>query len=432
MPGALLEVQLRERDLEVKIVKAPGARGVFGGSKCFSRGRRRDLGALQNTRQAQEFLRVAKTLAGVVDLKRVWNDAFCVASAGISCSSRRRRIRRRVAFMFRKCYLAGIISCGSYRSSHASARLYWNSEAKCLVNMSFLKEVSAEKLRFWASKLHFWRKSRRKASFLSFKEVSQNSFICELQSFISKEVSQKSFVFELQTFNFWRKSRRKALFLSFKAQFLKEVSQKRKSLILLNPKPVDNQTIWIQIISQSHQLNLKSIDNQLAWIWNQLRTKIMWITHRLTTKSFEFQIIWHPNHLNPASIDNQSHLNLKSDDNQITWISNQMTTSSLESQINWQQKSLESHIGWQSNPLNLESIHKQIPWMSTRVTTKSLESQTRRQPNRLTFNSFRSDINWLSNQLKLHTPSSYIGSSWLETFAALCGRYVVENHNPYI
>ena len=87
---ALLEVELRkicttprESDFEVKIVKAPGARDVFGGSKCFSRGRRRDLGTLQNTWQAQEFVRVAKT--GVVDLKRLRNDVFRVAGAG-SCA----------------------------------------------------------------------------------------------------------------------------------------------------------------------------------------------------------------------------------------------------------------------------------------------------------------------------------------------------------
>ena len=141
----------------------------------------------------------------------------------------------------------------------------------------------AEMLRFWFSKLHFWRKSRRNASFLSFKasflkEVSHKSFVFELQSFIFegslaemlrfwfsklqfwrksrrnasflifkasflKEVSHKSFVFELQSFifegslaemlrfwssklHFWRKSRRKASFLSFKASFLKEVSHK--------------------------------------------------------------------------------------------------------------------------------------------------------------------------------------------------------------
>ena len=34
---------------------------------------------------AQEFVKVAKTLAGVGDLKRLRNDAFRVAGAGISC-----------------------------------------------------------------------------------------------------------------------------------------------------------------------------------------------------------------------------------------------------------------------------------------------------------------------------------------------------------
>ena len=75
----------RQHDLEVKIVKTPGARDVFGGSKCVSRGRRRDFDTLQNTWQAQEFVRVEKTLAGVGDLKRLRNDAFRVAGAMISC-----------------------------------------------------------------------------------------------------------------------------------------------------------------------------------------------------------------------------------------------------------------------------------------------------------------------------------------------------------
>ena len=62
-------------------------RDVLGGFKCFSRGRRRDFDTLQNnTWQAQEFVRASKTVAGVVDLNRVRNDAFRVAGAGISCS----------------------------------------------------------------------------------------------------------------------------------------------------------------------------------------------------------------------------------------------------------------------------------------------------------------------------------------------------------
>ena len=91
--GALLEFEVgkicttpaRENDLEIKIVKTPGARTTFWGSKCFSRGRCRDFDTFQNAWQAQEFVRVAKTLAGVVDLKRLGNDAFRVAGARISC-----------------------------------------------------------------------------------------------------------------------------------------------------------------------------------------------------------------------------------------------------------------------------------------------------------------------------------------------------------
>ena len=95
------------------------------------------------------------------------------------------------------------------------AKTYCNSEVKRAVNMSFLKEVSqkcfvfdvrsfvfegslAQKLCFWASELHFWRKSRTKASFLIFKasflkEVSQNSFsqsVSQSVSQINQSVSQ--------------------------------------------------------------------------------------------------------------------------------------------------------------------------------------------------------------------------------------------------
>ena len=126
---------------------------------------------------------------------------------------------------------------------------YWNSEVKCPVNMSFLKEVSqkcfvfefqsfifegslAEKLRFWASKLHFWRKPRRNVSFLilkaSFlKEVSQKSFVFELQSFNFKGSLAEMLRFRASKLRFWRKSRTKALFLSCKDS-CSTVSQSRR------------------------------------------------------------------------------------------------------------------------------------------------------------------------------------------------------------
>ena len=55
--------------------KNVGGRGGFeeAPKRCVSRGRRRDFDTLQNTWQAQESVRVAKTLAGVVDLKQPRN-----------------------------------------------------------------------------------------------------------------------------------------------------------------------------------------------------------------------------------------------------------------------------------------------------------------------------------------------------------------------
>ena len=96
---------------------------------------------------------------------------------------------------------------------------------------SFIFEGSlAQKLRFWTSKFHFWRKSRRNASFLIFKasflkEVSHKSSVFELQSFIFEGSLAEMLRFWSSKFHFWRKSRRKASFLSFKASFFKEVSQ---------------------------------------------------------------------------------------------------------------------------------------------------------------------------------------------------------------
>ena len=121
--GALVEVELhkmcttlaRESDLEVKIVKNWRSRDVFWGSKCVSRGRRRDFDTLQNTWQAQEFVRVAKTLAGVGDLKRLRNDAFRVAGAVIS---------RCVMSMFEASDAATVE--GLQISCHGSVTLQWS------------------------------------------------------------------------------------------------------------------------------------------------------------------------------------------------------------------------------------------------------------------------------------------------------------------
>ena len=120
--------------------KNVGRRGGFqeGLERCVSRGRRNDF-------------------------------ALC----DVDVWSLRRWNRGRVAnFMSRKCYFAAIISRGSYRSSYASAQLfrgrrstYEARNGKSLIRIVILR---------WSvrSTCHFWRKSRKKASFF------------ELQSFI--------------------------------------------------------------------------------------------------------------------------------------------------------------------------------------------------------------------------------------------------------
>ena len=198
--------------------------------------------------------------------------------------SLRRWIRGRVAnFRSRKSYFAVIISRGNYRTSYASAQLFrgrrstfeastWKSLKRVVIlrsnvrstchfwrksrrnasflifKASFLKDVShksfvfelqsfifegslAEMLRFWSSKLHFWRKSRTKASFLNFKvsflkEVWQKCFVFDLQNFIFEGSLAEMLRFWSSKFHFWRKSRRNASLLIFKVSFLKEVSQK--------------------------------------------------------------------------------------------------------------------------------------------------------------------------------------------------------------
>ena len=239
----------------------------------------------------------------------------------------------------------------------------WNSEVKRLLNMSFLKEVSqtgcvfdlqsfifegslANRLCFWSSKLHFWRKSRTKASFLSFKA----SFL--------KEVSHKSFVFELQSFIFERSLTQKLRFLSFQVWILKEVSQKSFVLELqsfifegsLAEKEISD-LIESQISWQPNHLNPKSFDNQINWISNQL-----------TTSSLESQ-----------STDNQNHLNHTSAGNQITWTPNQLTTKVI----------------WISNQMTPKSLDSQLVWIWHQLTFEPIELHTPSSYRFLMFGNFR-------------------------------------------
>ena len=125
-------------------------------------------------------------------------------------------------------FMAGAVLLKHPFKNRSNVLEFWGQASGQLV---IFEGSLAKMLRFWSSKFHFWRKSRRKASFLSFKasflkEVSQKSFVFEFQSFNFEGSLAEKFRFWASMLQFWRKSRRKASFLSFKASFLKEVSQK--------------------------------------------------------------------------------------------------------------------------------------------------------------------------------------------------------------
>ena len=332
MFGARLEVELRkictaparESDLEAKIVKNWRSWEVFGGSKCFSRGRRRDFEALQNTWQAQEFV-----ISCFVDVD-VW---------GVG-----RWIRGRVAsFMPRKCYSAGIISRGSYRSSYASAQLFRGRRSTFAAPaLKSLKHIVILRSSVWST-CHFWRKSRRKASFLSFKVV-----------------------------------------------------EPLESEIILRPN---------QFKPKPHEFHIRSISNQvIIWPWNQMNLKsvayqIHWISNPLNFKSFEFefqikynfnpvesqinQINWISNHLKPKSWISCEPIGSHTE---IIWTWNHLNLASLESQVTCLNlKPFESQISdWQSNHLSLEPIDNQ-----------PFESQINGQQNHLNLKTIESRIVWI-------------------------------------
>ena len=211
-------------------------------------------------------------------------------------------------------------------------KTYWNSEVKCLLNMSILKEVSqkcfvfelqsfifegslAEMLRFGAWKLHFWRKSRRKASFWSFKdsilkEVSQKSFVFDLQSFVFEGSLAEMLRFWASKLQFWRKSRRKVSFLIFKASFLKEVSQKCFVFELQSFNFEGSLAEMLRFWAGS-QINWQPPHWNLKWTHNQNHLK---------------HIHWQSNRLNFKSLVNPNHLNLTSIESDVNWLSNQLNS----------------------------------------------------------------------------------------------------------
>ena len=219
------------------------------------------------------------------------------------------------------CHAKSIIS-DSLLKSTAPANLFATLTNPCACHVFCNVSKSLRLPREKHLEFHFWRKSRRNASFWSFK-VS-----------ILKDVSGESFVFEPPSFIFEGSLPQKLRFWASKLQITWISNQ-------LTTKSLESQTNWqpnhcnristdqlttALIYNNQNHLNLRSFGIQTTWISNQMTTKSLeshsrWQPYHWNRKSTE-----NHTHLNLKSTDNQNHLNLRSTDNQITWISNQMTT----------------------------------------------------------------------------------------------------------
>lgn len=67
-----------------RIAKPHSFRDLFRCDNCVLRGRLKDFATFGNTWQVHSFVRVAKALAGVVDLERIGRNVLFVAGAAFS------------------------------------------------------------------------------------------------------------------------------------------------------------------------------------------------------------------------------------------------------------------------------------------------------------------------------------------------------------
>ena len=232
--------------------------------------------------------------------------------------------------MARKCCFAGIISPSSYRTSYASAeffvagaiwlkhpceiaKMYWNSDVKCVVDIAF------------------------------FKEVSQKSFVLKLATWTWNQLTFKSITIQ----NDWNSNQLNLKEMDF------QISNQ------LDFKSIESQISWIW-----NQLKFKSSEPESNWNANQLHFKSSWISNQLTFKSIDIQIqnirIW-----------KQLKLNFNSAKSQISWLSNQLNPKSIwhwnSNQLSFKSvtfKSVEFQICSISNQINFKSVESQINWIS--------------------------------------------------------------------
>jgi len=188
----------REAHFEAKMLKTRGVRTRLDVQMSFCVARARDCAPCQKWAKREGFGAFPKTIAGVGHLKRICKDAFSAAGAvQETCSSDLwggpgPHFLKGVTFW-------SLRSSGLLRWScvtGAALRMTWHHffVAGAIVLGRWTGKIAkgiGTRLSALQSTFHFWRKSRRIASFLM------------LSSLKNEEVSQNCFVFDVVKFKHW-------------------------------------------------------------------------------------------------------------------------------------------------------------------------------------------------------------------------------------
>ena len=262
MLGPLLEVEMskkckplwREAHFEVKMLKTLGVWTIFGGSDVVSRGRRKGLCALSKVSKNRGFWSISKNDgrrgAFAEDLQR------CLFLGRRSTRDIFIRAVRRSGRWFPER------GCISEHQIFRFAEMLLRDRCSTSYDLASLFRGRRSSLDRWTGKIakhigtrpsalhstfHFWRKSRRIASFLMLSTSKMRksrriaSFLMLSRSNI-EEVSENCFFFDVVNFEEWRsleellrfwrcqlwrmkKSRRIASFLTLSSSNIEEVSQ---------------------------------------------------------------------------------------------------------------------------------------------------------------------------------------------------------------
>ena len=183
---------------------------------CFAWPAQGIVHLVKSEQNLEGFLAFPKMMAGVGRLKRIWKDAFSVAGAvQETCSSE--MLGGQGADFLRGA------AFWSIRSSVLGRWFFVKGACSTLYGLASLFPGTRNTSETWTGKIakrigtrpsalhstfHYWRKSRRIASFLmlpasNIDKVSQNCIVFDVANWKNEEVSQNCFLFDLTKFKSW-------------------------------------------------------------------------------------------------------------------------------------------------------------------------------------------------------------------------------------